>query len=381
MSETEYCLVADKVIKRFGEVVAVNNFSPKIEKGKYYVLLGPSGCGKTTFLRCVAGLEEIDGGELYLNGKSLNGIPANHRDTAIVWQDWCLFSHKTVYENIEFGLKMKGLSQRERKERVQELLHLVKLEGLERRRPDELSGGQKQRVSLARGLAPSPALLLLDEPMGNLDRLLRSRMRVSLKRIQRETNSTVLHVTHSQEEGLSMADQLIVMKDGDIQQKGTAREIYTKPMNTFIADFMGNTNIVMGKIVKRDTNRAVLASPFGEFTIVTDRQIPQPGLESAFAIRAEIVKPILNGNSTSDNQLTGEVIFVHYTGDAALIHIKVPGADNQFLCEVSDEIYHPNQDKISEGKTITVGWSARDSVLLEITGLSYASQDITAGAY
>lgn len=381
MYEIEYCLVADNVTKRFGDVVAVDNFSVKIEEGKYYVLLGPSGCGKTTFLRCVAGLEEIDGGELYLHGKPLKGVPANRRDTAIVWQDWCLFPHKSVYENIEFGLKMKGMSQRERKKRVQELLHLVKLVGLEQRRPDELSGGQKQRVSLARGLAPSPKLLLLDEPMGNLDRLLRSRMRVSLKSIQRETRTTVLHVTHSQEEGLSMADQLIIMKDGRIQQQGTPRDIYTKPINTFIADFMGNTNIVMGKIVEKDTNRAVLASQYGRFNVITDRQIPEPGEESAFAVRAEIVKPLLNEDYTPDNRLTGEVIFVHYTGDAALIHIKAPNADNNFLCEISDEIYYPNHEKISEGETITVGWSARDTVLLEIAGLSYASQDITAGAY
>ena len=381
MSEKEHCLIADKVIKRFGEVIAVNNFSLNIEKGKYYVLLGPSGCGKTTFLRCVAGLEEINDGALYLDGKPLKGLPANRRDTAIVWQDWCLFPHKTVYGNIEFGLKMKGMSQRERKERVQQLLHLVRLEGLEHRRPDELSGGQKQRVSLARGLAPGPSLLLLDEPMGNLDRLLRSRMRVSLKRIQRETNSTVLHVTHSQEEGLSMADQLIVMKDGSIQQQGTPREIYTKPVNTFIADFMGNTNIVMGKITEKDANRAILTNPHGVFTIHTDREIPRLGEESAFAIRAEIVKPFLNGKTAMDNQLSGEIIFVHYTGDSALINIKVPSADSHFLCEVSDEIYHANQDKISDGKKVTVGWSSHDSVLLEITGLSYASQDIAAGAY
>jgi ABC-type Fe3+/spermidine/putrescine transport system ATPase subunit len=374
-------LVAKNVTKRFGHIVAVRNFSLEIEKGKYYVLLGPSGCGKTTFLRCIAGLEDIDKGELYLNGQSLKGVPAHKRDTAIVWQEWCLFPHKTVYENIEFGLKMKGLTAKEREERARKLISLVKLDGLEHRRPDELSGGQKQRVSLARGLAPAPALLLLDEPMGNLDRLLRSRMRVSLKRIQRETKSTVLHVTHSQEEGLSMSDQLIIMEDGSIQQAGSAREIYTQPKNTFIADFMGNTNIIMGKIVERNSNRAILRSEFGDFISETNREIPAPGEDSAFAVRAEVIKPILDEEKPSANKLTGEVIYIHYRGDAVVLHINLPNSDTNFLCELSDEAFVPNQDKITEGGRITVGWSPLDSVLLEITGLSYASRDITAGAY
>ncbi len=247
--------------------------------------------------------------------------------------------------------------------------------------PDELSGGQKQRVSLARGLAPSPALLLLDEPLGNLDRLLRSRMRVILKRIQRETESTVLHVTHSQEEGLSMADQLIIMEDGSIQQAGTSREIYTQPKNTFIADFMGNTNIVMGKIVEKDSRRAVLSSDVGTFIAETDREIPEPGEESAFAVRAEVVKPLLNRDKSVENRITGEVVFIHYMGDAVILHIKLPDKETNFLCEISDEVFHRNQGKIREGAALTVGWSPRDSVLLEITGLSYASKDISAGAY
>ncbi len=381
MAELKYSLVAENVTKRFGNVVAVNKFSLKIEQGKYYVLLGPSGCGKTTFLRCIAGLEDIDEGEIYLNGRSLRGVPANKRDTAIVWQEWCLFPHKTVFENIEFGLKMKGMNAKERAERVRELLRLVRLTGLEHRMPDELSGGQKQRVSLARGLAPSPALLLLDEPLGNLDRLLRSRMRVILKRIQRETESTVLHVTHSQEEGLSMADQLIIMEDGSIQQAGTSREIYTQPKNTFIADFMGNTNIVMGKIVEKDSRRAVLSSDVGTFIAETDREIPEPGEESAFAVRAEVVKPLLNRDKSVENRITGEVVFIHYMGDAVILHIKLPDKETNFLCEISDEVFHRNQGKIREGAALTVGWSPRDSVLLEITGLSYASKDISAGAY
>lgn len=381
MGEAKYSLIAENVTKCFGDVVAVNNFSLKIEQGKYYVLLGPSGCGKTTFLRCIAGLEDLDEGEIYLDGQSLQGVPANRRDTAIVWQEWCLFPHKTVFENIEFGLKMKGMNTKEREGRVRELLHLVRLEGLEHRMPDELSGGQKQRVSLARGVAPSPALLLLDEPLGNLDRLLRSRMRVILKRIQRETKSTVLHVTHSQEEGLSMADQLIVMENGGIQQAGTSREIYTQPKNTFIADFMGNTNIVMGKIVERDSRRAVLSSEFGKFVVETDREIPKPGEESAFAVRAEVVRPLLNRDNLTENQLTGELVFVHYMGDIVVLHVRTANTETNFLCEISDELFFPNQDEMREGAVVTLGWSPRDSVLLEITGLSYASGDISAGAY
>ena len=381
MGEVAYSLIAENVTKCFGDVVAIRDFSLNIEKGRYYVLLGPSGCGKTTFLRCIAGLEDIDEGKLYLDGKPLKGVPPNKRDTAIVWQEWCLFPHKTVFENIEFGLKMKGMGSRARKERVSELISLVHLEGLEYRRPDELSGGQKQRVSLARGLAPSPALLLLDEPMGNVDRLLRSRMRVSLKRIQRETGITVLHVTHSQEEALSMADKLIVMEDGSIQQAGTAREIYTQPKNTFSADFMGNTNIIMGKIVGKNPNKAILSTEFGEFISETDREIPEPGEESAFAIRAEVVRPILSNTNVPDNKFTGEVIFIHYKGDSVVLHINLPSSDDTFLCYLLDEAFVPNRDKIREGEKITVGWFARDSVLLEIMGLSYASRDIAAGAY
>lgn len=381
MGELTYSLVANNVTKRFGSVVAIDNFSLNIEKGKYYVLLGPSGCGKTTFLRCIAGLEELDEGEIILNDQPLKGIPANKRDTAIVWQEWCLFPHKTVFENIEFGLKMKGMEPGRRRERVRELIGLVRLEGLEQRLPDELSGGQKQRVSLARGLAPAPALLLLDEPMGNLDRLLRSRMRVSLKRIQRETNSTVLHVTHSQEEGLSMADQLIVMENGSIQQAGTSREIYTQPKNTFIADFMGNTNIILGEIIRKNGNTAVLKSDLGEFVTETDREIPEPGNQAAFAVRAEVIKPALNGNQTSENQLKGELIFTHYRGDVVILHIKLPNHDDTFLCELSDETFFRNQDQIREGEQITVSWAPIDSILLEFTGLSYASRELSAGAY
>jgi spermidine/putrescine transport system ATP-binding protein len=236
------------VSKLFGEITAVDNINLQISDGEFFSLLGPSGCGKTTTLRMIAGFEQPTVGEIYLHGRPVAGIPAHKRPVNTVFQNYALFPHMTIWQNVAFGLEMKKVPKDEINRRVGEALELVQLGGMGERKPKQLSGGQQQRVALARALVNHPEVLLLDEPLGALDLKLRKEMQFELKQIQERLGITFIYVTHDQEEALTMSDRIAVMNAGKVQQIGTPREIYEHPKNRFVADFIGETNFVPAKV-------------------------------------------------------------------------------------------------------------------------------------
>lgn len=256
----------DHVTKLFGEFTAVNDIVLEIHDGEFFSLLGPSGCGKTTTLRMIAGFAQPTNGEIFIHGQQVAGIPPYKRPVNTVFQNYALFPHMTVSQNIAFGLEMKKVEKNEIERRVVEVLELVQLPHLKDRRPKQLSGGQQQRVALARALVNKPEVLLLDEPLGALDLKLRKAMQLELKQIQSEVGITFIYVTHDQEEALTMSDRIAVMDAGLVQQVGTPRDIYEHPTNRFVADFIGETNFVAGQVAE-----------LGELTTVTVGDLPVRG--------------------------------------------------------------------------------------------------------
>ena len=240
------------VTKRFGDVTAVDHMDLSIARGEFYSLLGPSGCGKTTTLRMIAGFEQPTEGEILLDGKPIAGVPAYKRNVNTVFQHYALFPHMDVARNVGYGLRQNKVGKEEEQRRVSEALSLVRLSGYEKRRTWEMSGGQQQRVALARALVNHPTVLLLDEPLGALDLKLRKEMQLELKALQREVGITFVYVTHDQEEALTMSDVIVVMKDGRIQQMGAPEELYERPRNRFVADFIGTSNFITGTVESTD---------------------------------------------------------------------------------------------------------------------------------
>jgi spermidine/putrescine transport system ATP-binding protein len=238
------------VVKRFGEVVAVDNVSLQVHEGEFFSLLGPSGCGKTTSLRLIAGFEMASEGQILIDGEPQGYLPAYRRPVNTVFQNYALFPHMSVYNNVAFGLEMRGVARKEIDRRVREALELVRLHGMRGRRPSQLSGGQQQRVALARALVNRPKVLLLDEPLGALDLKLRKTMQIELKTLQQEVGITFIYVTHDQEEALTMSDRIAVMNKGRLLQVGSPQEIYEAPASQFVADFIGETNLIPGRIAQ-----------------------------------------------------------------------------------------------------------------------------------
>jgi iron(III) transport system ATP-binding protein len=253
----------DSLTKRFDKTVAVDNVNLEIAAGELFFLLGPSGCGKTTCLRMVAGFYQPDGGLLRFGEKVMNAVPPHRRNTGMVFQNYALWPHLTARGNVEYGLKVRKIARAERDKRVDAALEMVRLGGLGDRYPNQMSGGQQQRVALARALVIQPDVVLLDEPLSNLDAQLRLEMRNEIKRLHGETGTTALYVTHDQEEALSIADRIAVMKDGRLQQVGTPRELYRQPQNRFVAEFLGETNFFEGKIQTAGADLLVIETPFG----------------------------------------------------------------------------------------------------------------------
>ena len=267
----EVSLELKEIKKSFTEGEAVlDNISLVISKGEFITLLGSSGCGKTTTLRIIAGLEQPDAGSVWLDGREVTGLEPNQRDVNTVFQNYALFPHMNVAENIGYGLKLKKVPKNEIKKKVSQMLELVQLEGYEKRKPSELSGGQKQRVAIARALVNNPKVLLLDEPLGALDLQLRRAMQIELKHLQKKLGITFIYITHDQEEAINMSDRIAVMKDGRIEQIGTPDEIYNHPKTSYVATFVGNANILHGVVERVQGYNAVVK-------IGNDRVIVNPG--------------------------------------------------------------------------------------------------------
>jgi ABC-type Fe3+/spermidine/putrescine transport system ATPase subunit len=342
--------------------LAVENVNLHVDHGEYVVLLGPSGCGKTTTLRMIGGHEYPSEGDIVLDGQSLVGLAPHKRPTTTVFQHFALFPHRTVLENVAFGLKMHGVPKDERNKQARGALEMVGLSALAERKPAALSGGQQQRVALARVLVTKPKALLLDEPLGDLDRLLQLRMRVELRNLQRQLGLMFIHVTHNQEEALSMADRIVVMNDARIQQVADPLTIATRPETELVARFMGDNNIVRGRVTERDGDRLVVA---GEHDVRTSVVAPDNsrnvGDEALIAIRAAAVQVDLAGSAASGtNSCECEILFVEFLGDLVKLHLSV-GSD-RMLAKVAGESYPAFRGR--EGERIRISWKEEDVQLL-----------------
>ena len=247
----------ENVVKRFGKDTIINGLSLNIKEGEFFTLLGPSGCGKTTLLRMIIGFNSIEGGEIKLDDKLINNIPTNKRNMGMVFQNYAIFPHMSVKDNVAFGLKRQKMNKKEIDEKVDEILKIVKIDHLKDRMPVKLSGGQQQRVALARAIVIHPEVLLMDEPLSNLDAKLRVEMRNAIKRIQQQIGITTVYVTHDQEEALAVSDRIAVMNGGVIQQIDTPKRIYQRPSNTFVATFIGQSNILDGQVIKNNSEEGI----------------------------------------------------------------------------------------------------------------------------
>jgi ABC-type Fe3+/spermidine/putrescine transport system ATPase subunit len=349
---------------RHGEqVVAVDDVDLNIEHGEYVVLLGPSGCGKTTTLRMIGGHEEPTSGEILLDGENLAGLPPNKRPTTTVFQHFALFPHKSVLANVEFGPKMHGVSKEERRQRAMEALEVVGLSEFADRKPAALSGGQQQRVALARVLVTKPKALLLDEPLGDLDRLLRLKMRVELRNLQRETGLMFIHVTHDQEESLSVADRIVVMWEGRIAQIGDPLTISTKPETEVVAAFMGDNNIFRGTVAKRDGNYVEVEGD-DKVTIQApvDGQGPDVGEPASLSVGAGAMKVTFDDpGSGGINGLECGIATVEYLGDLVKLHLESDGG-KPLIAKVGVERYPELMRR--EGARVRAHWSSEDVRLL-----------------
>ena len=309
--------------KQYGEVTALDHVSMVIEPGEFFCLLGPSGCGKTTTLNLIGGFIPMTSGELRIEGRKVNDLPPHKRNVNTVFQNYALFPHMTVAQNVAFGLRMEKLSTEEVTRRTGEYLELVGLAGLSGRLPSEMSGGQQQRVALARALAKRPAVLLLDEPLGALDLKLRKNMQAELSRIHRQVGTTFVFVTHDQDEALSMATRIAIMSGGQVAQTGSPREVYDHPVNRFVADFVGETNFLTGTI-ETDGSRPMFVIPGGE-------RVPAPGASAdgpaTLMLRPESVAIRAVGEAAADTGLTGRVTNVAFLGNHTRITVTTAAGE------------------------------------------------------
>jgi ABC-type Fe3+/spermidine/putrescine transport system ATPase subunit len=388
---TTYDVELDNVTKRFGDVLAVDDVSFDIEKGKFLTLLGPSGCGKTTTLRCIAGFETPTSGSVTIDGQRVNDIPPFERDTSMVFQSYALFPHMTVGENVAFGLHMQGVPDRSRAAggvgadggtatprdsegigatlkrlvkregseeidaRVSRVLELVELPGMQDRDVEALSGGQQQRVALARALVTEPTVLLLDEPLGALDLKLRKNMQVELKNLQQELGITFVYVTHDQEEALTMSDQVAVMNDGRLEQLGGVTEIYEEPASEFVADFIGETNLVRGTYGE-DGDGAVVESGGLSFRVPAT---PAAAGDVSFAIRPEKIR-LGDDAAGRDNVFEATVVDEIYKGNLGKFVVELSnGAEMTVDMQIRDQGQY-----LATGGTVTLGWDAGNCVVL-----------------
>lgn len=349
------------VSKRFGPIEAVRGINLGICDGEFLVVIGPSGCGKTTTLRMIAGLETPTSGDIFIQGERVNEVKPWHRDTPLVWQNFTLFPHMNVAQNIEYGLRMRGVSRSRRRDLVQRVVRTVGLEGLESRSVLQLSGGQKQRVGLARAIVLDPKILLLDEPLGALDAKIARSMQRELRRLHRELGITFVYVTHNQSEALAMADRVVVMNDGQIQQVGTPHDVYRTPQNRFIAEFVGANNVFSGVVSAVTDDRITVATPEGDFEVeVPADRVLEIGDHATFIIGADKVK--VGGDSEpTGNTVEGRVIAAEFTGSVAMLFVEL---QQGFEFQVQKPSSQADQTETAIGSTLRLSWTGQDTYLL-----------------
>ena len=313
------------VVKSFGAVTAVKDVDVTFDEGSFTTLLGPSGCGKTTILRMVAGLEAPTGGDILVAGKRVNDVPIHKRNLGLVFQNYALFPHRTIGQNIAFGLKYRGVSKSDAATKVKRALDIVRLPGVEDRYPTQLSGGQQQRIALARAIVIEPDVLLLDEPLSALDANLREEMRVELKAIQHRIGVTSIFVTHDQSEALAMSDKIIVMSAGKVQQVGAPEEVYNNPANEFVASFLGASNILDVTVAGSDQDSIALSTAhFGTIPVPRSRATNLgDGSSGRLVVRAEKLQLVVPGSKVTGVGAKGTVEAVDYQGQIARYFVKV----------------------------------------------------------
>ena len=362
MSAAAPALRVSGLRKSFGAVVAVADVSLDAAPGEFLSLLGPSGCGKSTVLRMVAGLVEPDAGRIVLAGEDITAVPVHRRNLGLVFQSYALFPHMTVFDNIAFGLRRRGVADTEVPPRVERMLELVRLGLLGARYPRELSGGQQQRVALARALVTEPSVLLLDEPLSNLDALLRDEMRVELKRLQERLGTTMIFVTHDQAEALILSDRVVVMEAGRVEQIGSPEEVYRRPATPFVARFLGRANFLAGTLATIDARGVVIMVDGGLSVVATSRPELHAGQRVQMAIRQESIRLEPAGAGVGpdpgDNRFPAKVVFHAFAGQSH--HYVVQLADGREL-----EVAAPGGSlPLARGTPVVAAWTPNDVVIL-----------------
>lgn len=359
------------VTKRFAEFIAVKDLDLTVPSGTFFALLGPSGCGKSTTLRMIAGLEAPSEGEISIGGKDVTALPSHQREVNTVFQSYALFPHMTVLENVAFGLKRK--KDKQAMEKAKAGLDMVELAHLANRRPEQLSGGQQQRVALARALVNRPQVLLLDEPLGALDMKLRRQMQMELKSIQTEVGLTFIHVTHDQEEAMTMADVVAVMNEGRIEQMGAPRDLYELPKTAFVANFLGKSNLMRGTVTGERDGLLEVAASGHKILVAVDRAVQHEG-EIVVGVRPE--KLHLNHEAPTEatgyNELSGEVIDVSFTGTTTEYLIDVAG-----IGRIGTFAQNRGQQAAEVGNTVYLSWDSAHSFGLAGDELVNAGVDKT----
>jgi spermidine/putrescine transport system ATP-binding protein len=350
----------DAVTKRFGETVAVDQLTMSIERGKFFAMLGPSGCGKTTTLRMIGGFEDPTAGRVHLGGQDVTDLPPYKRDVNTVFQSYALFPHLDVQSNVAFGLQRRKVAKPDVKRRVAEVLELTQLSGFEKRRPAQMSGGQQQRVALARALVNHPRALLLDEPLGALDLRLRKQLQIELKRIQKDVGITFVHVTHDQEEAMTMADEIAVMNEGRIEQRGSANELYETPQTAFVANFLGVSNLIDGTLRRREGGVGEFETHDGAvLRVPVDRVSNANGGALCAGVRPEKIDLLPADGTTApragDNVLRGRVSVAAYLGVA--IQYVIAAAGGEELTVMAQNKDGTGTSTFGPGTEVQLAWS------------------------
>ena len=351
------------VTKKFGDFTSVYNVSLDIYKGEIFCLLGGSGCGKSTLLRMLSGFENLTSGQIIIDGQDQAGIAPYDRPTNMMFQSYALFPHMTVEKNIAYGLKRDGLPRAEIATRVTDILSLVQMEGFATRKPHQLSGGQRQRVALARSLVKKPKLLLLDEPLGALDKKLREETQFELIKIQESLGVTFVVVTHDQEEAMTLSSRIGVMTAGEIVQVGTPREIYEYPQNRFVADFIGSVNIFEGRIAEDGESHVIVASPEAGLDIYVPHSISGViGQKVAVAVRPE--KVVISKDDLGDlrNKLIGTVDEIAYMGDASVYQIRLDNGKRVRVTQTN--LTRSEESTLNYGDRVNLGWDGSAGVVV-----------------